>query len=114
MDSSSSSSNKNGVAECASSPPPLSSLNAQLAQLKGVSSINLIPVRCITCGKVVGNDWNQWKQWRLENGNDQEKVAAYLDKLGYKRYCCRRMLLSHSDVITPIIRQSFVQPRSSS
>ena len=111
-----SSSKNSGADECAASSSSSllrsSSLNAQLAQLKGVASVNLIPVRCFTCGKVVGNDWNRWKQWRLENGNDPVKVAAYLDELGYKRYCCRRMLLSHSDVITPIIRQSFVQPRS--
>ncbi|MCL5239671.1 MAG: DNA-directed RNA polymerase subunit N [Candidatus Marsarchaeota archaeon] len=35
-----------------------------------------------------------------KNGEDAGKV---LDDLGVKRYCCRRMLISHVDLIDEII-----------
>jgi len=55
----------------------------------------LIPVRCYTCNKVVGNKWETYQNM-LSNGI-QEGDA--LDKLGLKRYCCRRILLTHIDLI---------------
>jgi len=55
----------------------------------------IIPVRCFTCGAVIGDKYEKFIKM-VEEGVDP-KVA--LDKLGVKRYCCRRMLLSHVDVI---------------
>lgn len=51
----------------------------------------MIPIRCVTCGKPVSADFDEYNQ-RLEAG---EKSKDILDDLGFKRYCCRRMLISH-------------------
>jgi DNA-directed RNA polymerase subunit N len=59
----------------------------------------MIPVRCFSCGQVIGNKWEKFKE-RVDKGEDPEKV---LDDLGVKRYCCRRMLVGHVDLIDEII-----------
>jgi DNA-directed RNA polymerase I, II, and III subunit RPABC5 len=58
----------------------------------------LFPIRCYTCNKVVGSLYKKYKELTADYG---EKVA--LDTLGVKRYCCRRMFLTHVDVIDKII-----------
>lgn len=60
----------------------------------------IIPVRCFTCGKPIAQDWDEYLK-KVSEGNDPEEV---LNKLGYERYCCRRMFLSHSEVIDEIMR----------
>ena len=55
----------------------------------------IIPVRCFTCGKVVADKYEEFKH-AIQQGEDP---AAVLDRLGLQRYCCRRMLLSHIDII---------------
>mgnify|MGYP002803634416 CR=1 FL=1 len=59
----------------------------------------IIPVRCFTCGKVIGNKWE--KYLGLLQAEFTEGDA--LDHLGLKRYCCRRMLLSHVDLIEKLL-----------
>jgi DNA-directed RNA polymerase subunit N len=51
----------------------------------------MVPVRCFTCGNVVGQYWDTYRE-RTARGEKPRKV---LDELGLTRYCCRRMLLSH-------------------
>lgn len=58
----------------------------------------IIPVRCFTCGSVVSAKWEAYAS-RTAQGEDAQAV---MDDLGVKRYCCRRMLLAHSDVIDEI------------
>ena len=58
----------------------------------------IIPIRCFTCGKVVGHLWLEFKK-RVEEGEDAKKV---LDDLGLKRYCCRQLFLAHVDLIKKI------------
>lgn len=60
----------------------------------------IIPVRCFTCGKVVGSAYPQYKA-RVGNGEDPSEV---LDSLGFERYCCRRMIVSHADLIGEIAK----------
>ncbi|ETA68905.1 MAG: DNA-directed polymerase subunit [Methanolobus sp.] len=55
----------------------------------------MLPVRCFSCGKVVSNVWEEYKQ-RVAEGED---AAAVLDDLGVVRYCCRRMILSHVELV---------------
>ncbi|ADN35529.1 RNA polymerase, N/8 Kd subunit [Methanolacinia petrolearia DSM 11571] len=55
----------------------------------------MIPVRCFTCGKVISTEYEEYKK-RLEAGED---IREILDDLGLERYCCRRMLLSHKEII---------------
>ena len=58
----------------------------------------IIPIRCFTCGKVIGNVYEIYKD-RVERGEDPEEV---LDDLGIERYCCRRMFLTHKDLIDDV------------
>jgi len=60
----------------------------------------IVPVRCFTCGKLVGDKWEAFTK-RVKEGEAAGKV---LDDLGVTRYCCRRMLLSHVEIIDEIIR----------
>ena len=69
----------------------------------------LEPVRCFTCGKVVGDKRKQFAQIvereRQKEGSTDGKTAehAALDALGLRRYCCRRMLLTHVDVTEKLL-----------
>jgi len=60
----------------------------------------IIPVRCYTCGRPLGHLWEPFRE-RVEKGEDPEKV---LDDLGVTRYCCRRTLISHVDLIDQVIK----------
>lgn len=55
----------------------------------------IIPVRCFTCGKVVADKYEQFKLGVEQN----EDPSVVLDRIGLNRYCCRRMLLAHIDII---------------
>jgi DNA-directed RNA polymerase subunit N len=55
----------------------------------------MIPVRCFTCGKVIGEHWEEYRA-RTDAGEDP---GAVLDDLGIERHCCRRMLVSHRDLV---------------
>ncbi|SCZ98570.1 BZ3500_MvSof-1268-A1-R1_Chr3-1g05470 [Microbotryum saponariae] len=59
----------------------------------------IIPVRCFSCGKVVGDRWTQYLAL-LESGHTEGDA---LDGLGLKRYCCRRMVLTHVDLIEKLL-----------
>lgn len=59
----------------------------------------IIPVRCFTCGKVIGSSWEKYLQ-ALDAGKNPKDA---LDELGLERYCCRRMILSHVDLIDDVI-----------
>jgi len=63
-------------------------------------NIIIIPVRCFTCGGLVGDKWEDFAI-RIKQGEDAGNV---LDSLGVKRYCCRRMLLSHVEIIDELLK----------
>jgi DNA-directed RNA polymerase subunit N (RpoN/RPB10) len=75
----------------------------------------IIPVKCFTCGKVIGNKWNYYVQEvrkeKLSKGIDLEKVVyltnnniektiegQVMDRLKLTRMCCRRHMLTHVDI----------------
>ena len=58
----------------------------------------IIPVRCFTCGKVVGSSYPEYVK-RASMGESPQKI---LDNLGLERYCCRRMIISHANLIEEI------------
>jgi DNA-directed RNA polymerase subunit N (RpoN/RPB10) len=62
----------------------------------------IIPVRCFTCGKVVGNKWARYNELLSEGVSAKDA----LDQLGLKRYCCRRMLLGHVELIDRLLLYS--------
>lgn len=57
-----------------------------------------IPVRCLSCGKVIGNKWEEFQE-RVEEGEDKKEV---LDDLGLEKYCCRTVFLTNVDSIDEI------------
>ena len=76
----------------------------------------IIPVRCFTCGKVVGDKYLKYLELVKENKAAQgeentdtiitidskniEKTAEgkAMDTLGLNLYCCRRIMLSQIDI----------------
>jgi DNA-directed RNA polymerase I, II, and III subunit RPABC5 len=60
----------------------------------------IIPVRCFTCGKVTGNKWGPYQRLLADGVSESDA----LDKLGLKRYCCRRILLTHVDLIEKMLQ----------
>lgn len=60
----------------------------------------IIPIRCFTCGRLVADRWEEYSR-RVRQGEDPTVV---LDSMGLKRYCCRRMLLSHVDIIDSVLQ----------
>ena len=55
----------------------------------------IIPVRCFSCGKVIGSVYEEFSR-RVQSGENPKEV---LDMLKIDRYCCRRMIVSHVDLI---------------
>jgi len=55
----------------------------------------IIPVRCFTCNKVIGSKWKPYCEL-LKSGKSE---CEALEELKIVRYCCRRMLLSHVDLV---------------
>ena len=59
----------------------------------------LIPVRCLTCGKLIADKFDDYQN-KIKAGEDPTKT---LDSLGVERYCCRRMLLTTVETIQQVI-----------
>ena len=75
----------------------------------------IIPVKCFTCGKVLGNKYRYYlkevQKRKINKSMDTEKVLyltkEYIDKtpegevmdeLKLIKYCCRRHMLTHVDI----------------
>lgn len=76
----------------------------------------IIPVKCFTCGKVLGDTYlyyiKEVTKEKLKKGDKVDEViylteknakktaeAKILDKLGYNKLCCRRHMLTHVDIV---------------
>jgi DNA-directed RNA polymerase subunit N len=55
----------------------------------------IIPVRCFTCGRVVASAYEQYKADVAKGRKPKEA----LDATGLTRFCCRRMITAHVDLI---------------
>ncbi|KAF3798879.1 DNA-directed RNA polymerases I II and III subunit RPABC5 [Colletotrichum gloeosporioides] len=60
----------------------------------------IIPVRCFSCGKVTGDLWERY----LKLIDDGITDGDAMDQLGLKRYCCRRMVMTHVDLIEKLLK----------
>ncbi len=67
----------------------------------------IIPVRCFTCGKVISEIYEEYRKRYEEykkavNAGEKPKEIPkqILDDLEVDRYCCRRMILTHVDLLS--------------
>ncbi len=60
----------------------------------------IVPIRCFSCGALIGDKFRKFIEY-VNSGMDPKEA---LDKLGLERYCCRRMILTHVDVIDKLIK----------
>jgi len=66
----------------------------------------IIPVRCFSCGKVIAPLYDEYKKRyevyikAMESGEKiKETPKEIMDSLGLTRYCCRRMIMAHVDLL---------------
>jgi DNA-directed RNA polymerase subunit N (RpoN/RPB10) len=75
----------------------------------------IIPIRCVTCGKVIADKWKAYlrmtgelsdpKSQKSKKSSDKTgsvSRALAMDELGLARYCCRRHFLGQADLIEKI------------
>lgn len=55
----------------------------------------IIPVRCFSCGKVIGSKWEKYQKL-LEEGKSKKEA---LDELKIERFCCRGAVMSNVENI---------------
>ncbi|KAH5082244.1 hypothetical protein HBH95_057580 [Parastagonospora nodorum] len=60
----------------------------------------IVPIRCFSCGKVVGDLWEKYMDLLTEEMAEGDG----LDAIGLQRYCCRRMILTHVDLIEKLLK----------
>mmetsp|Transcript_11601 Transcript_11601/g.16104 ORF Transcript_11601/g.16104 Transcript_11601/m.16104 type:complete len:96 (-) Transcript_11601:34-321(-) len=68
----------------------------------------IIPVRCFSCGRIIGNKWEEFQSLLA---TDVEPGEA-LDKIGFTRFCCRRMFLTHVDLSEHLLVYSVQKDRT--
>jgi DNA-directed RNA polymerase subunit N len=67
----------------------------------------MIPIRCFTCGKLLADKWEEYIE-KVKSGKDPAKA---LDELGIKKYCCRRMLISHKEIIDEVLKYAEISDK---
>ena len=60
-----------------------------------------IPVRCFSCNKVIANKYRVYRRMVDEEGVSPLEAKR---RLGFKRYCCGRMLDTHVDMSDELLR----------
>ncbi|MHA1804868.1 MAG: DNA-directed RNA polymerase subunit N [Promethearchaeota archaeon] len=60
----------------------------------------IIPIRCFSCGKLIAHVYEPYKEL-IEKGEPPEEVFK---KLGIKRFCCKRMIIGHVDLIDELLK----------
>ncbi|HIH18527.1 TPA: DNA-directed RNA polymerase subunit N [Candidatus Micrarchaeota archaeon] len=58
------------------------------------------PIRCFTCGSVIGQHYEDYAK-QIKEGKNPAKI---LNSMDIDRYCCRRMFLSHVEVMDKIVK----------
>ncbi|MFB6114096.1 MAG: DNA-directed RNA polymerase subunit N [Halodesulfurarchaeum sp.] len=58
----------------------------------------MVPVRCFTCGKPIGEYWEEYRA-RANTHEGTEDPEEVLHDLDIERHCCRRMFVSHEDLV---------------
>eukprot|EP00287_Rhodomonas_sp_CCMP768_P008970 CAMPEP_0196719222 /NCGR_PEP_ID=MMETSP1091-20130531/2273_1 /TAXON_ID=302021 /ORGANISM="Rhodomonas sp., Strain CCMP768" /LENGTH=76 /DNA_ID=CAMNT_0042060133 /DNA_START=157 /DNA_END=387 /DNA_ORIENTATION=- len=63
----------------------------------------IIPVRCFTCNKTIGHMWRRYLEIVEQFDHEDGAEVKAFEELGIKRYCCKRMLLTHVDLIEKLM-----------
>ena len=58
------------------------------------------PIRCFTCGKVIG----KYELVYFERKEQGEEPKEILDSLKIDRICCRRMFISYVDLTSKLLQ----------
>lgn len=63
----------------------------------------IIPIRCFTCNYLIADKWSRLDKTGyidlLKLGYTSKEA---LDRLGFTRFCCRRMILSNVDMVSKL------------
>ncbi len=76
----------------------------------------IIPIRCMNCGNILADKWLFYLEKVKELRGSAEMKTIYMDgksvpdtaenkvltALGLRRYCCRKHMLTHVDLIDKI------------
>ena len=76
----------------------------------------IIPIRCMNCGNILADKWLFYQAKVKELRGTSKATPIYMDgktipdtaelkvlnHLGLKRYCCRKHMLTHVDLIDKI------------
>ena len=83
----------------------------------------IIPIRCFTCGKILGDKWEYYQEEVLRKKmsdktlKDKMSVSVIdvnadevritpegevMDEMGLTRYCCRKTMLGHINLVEDI------------
>jgi DNA-directed RNA polymerase subunit N (RpoN/RPB10) len=76
----------------------------------------IIPIRCMNCGNILADKWLFYQEKVKELRGTNKPTPIYMDgksipdtaelkvlkALGLKRYCCRKHMLTHVDLIDKI------------
>ena len=57
------------------------------------------PVKCFSCGSAIGHLYEDYKAAVKE-----KEPGVVLDELGVHRSCCRRMFISHVDIVKKLVK----------
>lgn len=80
-------------------------IKLKLNQIKTRNYCVMIPPRCFTCNAVIGHKFTDF----IKSKDDTGQYGSLLDEIGVKRICCRRMLLTHVEIVDEICKYSAVR-----
>lgn len=60
----------------------------------------IIPIRCFSCGRLIAHVYKPYLEM-LEKGEPAEMAFK---ELRIERFCCKRMIVSHVDLIDELLK----------
>ncbi len=65
----------------------------------------IIPIRCFSCGKLIADKYEAYLKM-VEEGIPIEEIW---EKIGITRFCCKRMIASHVDIVEDLLNFNRLQ-----